>query len=667
MYLTLGKRLNWSRVQRLRARLVHYYPRWVWYGVALVIALVALSTSGRALAAPSSTLRERARELRIAQSLPWLRLLHYRRSSSGKPVSQVDSKAFFLAPHGERDPEAELEATLNAFLRPMTAGREDEHALCRFPARRRLLDEWLHFEGALHIPSCPALARHLSDLDPESVSVVYAANFLNNPASAFGHTFLRLKKRRAPGVTLNSEGLDHSVEYTANTDTNNPFLYAFKGLTGLFPGVFRFHSFESKIHEYGDAEARDLWQYDLDLSTAEVTALALHLWELSVAHMDYYYLTKNCSYHVLATIEAVAPRIDLVDHLNFVVLPRDTIKALFSVRGLVTNIEYHPSLRSQFRAQAARLGSKQKDTVEKLTHEPDAALPENFSLADGIAVLDTAVLVLDARFARSPESPADAAVEAARARLIARRTRLSTTIPALPPITPPYDKAPERANGSMRLSLGTGITSQYGSSFSSLGYRLALHDLTDPADGEPELSQLQFLDLRLRYDYGERALTVDRLTFAELVALNPLTRYEHALSWRGRAFGMRLHDRACRDCFAHGLDLGIGATVATENEHLAFFLMADAYVAFSSSLDGIGGSFVRVGIGPFAGLRARLPANSIALLTANWSYLPGQTLHSTYDLRVTLRSALARDVAVGLEAAVQPSSSECLLGSYLYF
>lgn len=160
----------------------------------------------------------------------------------------------------------------------------------------------------------------------------------------------------------------------------------------------------------------------------------------------------------------------------------------------------------------------------------------------------------------------------------------------------------------MRLTMGSGITTQYGDSFGTLGYRLTLHDLVDPPNGEAELSLLQLLDTQLRLDVARRKLTLDTLTFAEILALNPLTRFEKVLSWRARAFGMRLHDRACPDGLAHGLDGSVGGTIASQNEHLALFAMADAYVAFSGALDGIGGSVVRVGVGAYAGLIARAPA-----------------------------------------------------------
>jgi Domain of unknown function (DUF4105) len=627
---------------------------------------VLLLVAAPAVAEP--TLVEKARTMGLAQSIAWQRLLHYRSTGWGGWVSEIDGKEFFLAPHGKEDPEAELVATLSAFQEPLVAGHEDAHALCRFPARRLLLDEMLHFDASLEAPSCPALAGYASALDPTGVAIVYSSNYLANPASAFGHTFLRLKKRRPPGSLETSEQLDFGVDYFATTDTKNPLFYAFKGLAGLFPGTFRFHSYETKIREYGNLEARDLWEYDLALTEREVTLLAMHLWELAATHIDYFYLTKNCSYQVLAALEAAVPRVDLISDLNAVVLPKDTIKALFTIPGLVQGVHYRPSLRSQFRGQIERLGPREKEMVARLALDPATPLPGDFSAAESARVLDVALQVLDARFAKPLASSRESGDLAAdKARLLERRALLSPSVPPPPPIPTPVDKAPEVSHGSMRITVGAGATTQYGDGFASFGYRLVLHDLADPPAGEPELSELQFFDTQLRYDMARSALTLDRLTFADLLALNPITRFEHALSWRIRAFGSRLHDEDCPDGFAHGLEGALGATLATENEHMAIFLMADTYAAFSGSLDGIGGSFVRVGVGPYAGLRVRLPLESIAVVTGNVAYLPGERLKATYDVRATLRSSVGKDIALGVEAALQPLSKEVALNSYFYF
>lgn len=525
----------------------------------------------------------------LAKSIGWQRLLHYRPDMSGGVTSDVDGQGFFLSSTGRRDPEAELEATLRGFLVPLHESQEDAHALCRFPARRQWLDERLHFEGFLHTPTCPAMGRYLTALDPEAIAVVYSSPYLGNAVSAFGHTFLRIRKRRPAGAAESSVRLDHGVDFIGVPDTKNPLLYVYGGLAGTFPGIVRFHSYEYKTREYGAYEGRDLWEYDLALTHEEVTLLTLHLFELSATHMKFSYLRNNCSYGILSIVEAGAPRVDLISRLDAVVVPKDTIRALVSVPGLVRAIGYRPSVQTLRRADTSS------------------------------------------------------------------------------PMPVPADKAPDLAPGSMRFTLGNGATTQYRSEFVAVGYRLVFHDLADPPDGSSELSQVQFLDAQMRYDVRRGTLTLDHITFADLVSLDPLTRFQKALSWKVKAFAMHLHDRACPDCLAQGLEGGVGATVASDGDRVALFLMADAYAEASSSLDGVDRSFVRIGVGPYVGVRVHLPGQTVGLLTGSWSYLPGSTLVGTYDLRAAVRCALGRDVALGVEAAAQPLSIEALLTSYLYF
>jgi Domain of unknown function (DUF4105) len=551
-----------------------------------------------------------SRRLDLSRSPEWRRLVHYRPTSGAHVVSDVDGTEFFLASRGKEDPEAELEATIRAFFTPPEPGKDDEHARCRFPARFFWLNEKLSFDVRLmNAPVCEDLSRYDAP-SIESVSVVYASTYLENPASAFGHIFLHLRRRR-PAAAPGPCGEDYGAEYAAAPDTANPVLYVVGGLTGSFAGQFKLQPFESKLREYSDVQARDLWEYDLALTRREITLLTSHLWELSATHIDFFYLTGNCAFQVLAALEASSARLDLLSHLRAPILPADAIKVLATAPGLVRSVGYRPSSRTR---------------VER-SFEPVRPA------ADACAGL-------------LGDHPAP--------------------LPAATELRTPWDKAPSLQHGTMRILLGTGATSQYGEAFVTVGYRLALHDLVDPPAGEPELSQLEFLDTRLRYDVV-KGLTLDTLTFADALALNPISRFETALSWRARAFGVRLHDRGCPDGFAHGVDGAVGAAVATPDKHLAAFLMAEAYVALSGQLDGIGRSWVRVGAGPYAGLRARLPGQTVGLVTGSWSYLPAQSLAGTYDLRAALRGQIAPDVALGINAAVQPLSVEAQLASYFYF
>jgi hypothetical protein len=329
--------------------------------------------------------------------------------------------------------------------------------------------------------------------------------------------------------------------------------------------------------------------------------LALHLWELAATRIDYFYLTENCSYHMLGALEAAAPRLELTSRLKFVVLPMDTVKAVFATPGLVRKTRYVPSYSSRHRA--ARTGVS--------------------------------------------------------------RGRTSNAAP----VAIPWKKSPELGHGTMRVLFGAGTTPDTSDTFATLGYRLALHDLLDPPNGHPELAQVQFLDTRIRYSVPSRTLTLNHLTFAELIAIHPLASHTRRPSWRTRAYGSRVTDRRCADgsCFAHGLNGSFGASLGTPGEELAFFLMADGFVLFSGDFDGIGGSFVSAGIGPYAGVRLRLFGQNVALLTGTWSYLPGQRLESTYELTGRLRSALGANLAWGVETALTPGAFEAQLLSYIYF
>ncbi len=614
----------------------------------------------------------RAHALGVADQIAWRRLLLHDDRSGARGGSTVDSADFFLAKNGSSDPAAELDATLLGFFAAVEPGREDAHAACRFPARRLWVESQIGNGSLGPAPPCAALARYMTQLDIGSASLVYASNFIENPASAFGHTFLRLHKRRDPSAADSAQAndrRDRGVDYTAFTDTANPFLHGLKGLTGFFRGQFRFRPYAEMIRDYAGYEARDLWEYTLALSDAELDRLAKHLWERAQARIDYFYLTENCSYQLVAALDAAVPRFDLVKRLRKPLLPLDTIKAVAAMPGLVRSIIYRPSVRSVFRTSHSRIDYAGREIVESLLKDPDTLLAPGLSDEYAALLFDTAKLGLEARYAREIVEGSNAFAQNAWQRLTERRAHL-VGVPFRSPMDwAPKDKEPHKSHGSMRATLGSGVTSRYGSSFTTFGFRVALHDLADPAEGQPELLQLQFLDTRIRYDYGRERLTLDTLTFVEFVALNPLSRVDKKFSWRMRGFGTRLHDRAAPDAFAHGPNVSLGGAFATQrnSDRVLFFLMADAFAALSGGVDGIGGSVVRVGVGPFAGFRVRLPASTVALVTATVSYLPAQPLDATFEVRATVRSRLAKNVAIGLEGNAQPRSVELQLSSYFYF
>ena len=353
----------------------------------------------------------RAHALNLAADTQWLRLGHWRRGLGGVE-SEADGSAFFLSPRGKTDPAAELDATLAAFFAPPSAEpdrplgepqrAEAMHPQCRFPARLSFVASRLGLDPArLPLQRCPRFEAFWTRVQARSVTLIFSSYYLNNPASSFGHTFLRLDKVEGGARDDRHELLDQGVDYAAVTDTSNALLYAVKGLTGLFHGQFTARPYFYKVREYADYESRDLWEYDLALEPSEVAMLVAHLWELGGTWFDYWYLTENCSYHVLGALEAAAPRLQLLSRVGKVVIPADTVKAVAAEPGLVRAVRWRPSIRTQFQARTAGLDAAALDGAARLLcalyrcyDEGDCDLAEINPL---VLTTDGRVLALDAK------------------------------------------------------------------------------------------------------------------------------------------------------------------------------------------------------------------------------------------------------------------------------
>jgi hypothetical protein len=606
-----------------------------------------------------------ARDRALWQHPDWLRLGHWRTSPwrSGWH-SEADGPGFFLARRGEADPQAELEATLRGFFSPPRA--HNQHPACRFPARLAWLQSQLDF-GAERIPqtSCPEFGEYLALLQPRSATLVFSAYYLDNPASAFGHTLLRINKGTGVLHQGRRQLLDTGINYSAVVDTGNALLYAIKGLTGLFLGTFTRMPYYYKVREYNDFESRDLWEYDLELSNRELAMLVAHIWELGSTHFDYYYLTENCSYHILGALEAAAPRLRLLEHVKRIVIPADTIKALYANPGLVGAVRFRPSARTLFEARRRQLTSEQERQVERLAGDPGAPLPADFTVPARIAVLDAAADLIDLRHARQLLADPDGPASQHKQLLLARRAR---HLHPSPPVSLelPAERMPHAGHGSSRFGLGGGHSSGRGN-FASYRFRLALHDLADRPRGYSDTFQLEFLatELRLWLERGE--FSIDSIDLVHAMSLSPQGRFHRKPAWNLRVGGHRLHETSCRHCWVNHLTIGGGLAAALLDQSIAVFAMAESQLSFASGLAGIADTGLRFGAGPGAGLRLRLTDGLLAVASGSWYYLPGQAERTTWQTEGTLRYSSRGSHAIEARARHLPVSSEAMLSWLFYY
>jgi hypothetical protein len=605
----------------------------------------------------------RAHTLHLADDVEWKRLGHWHRAPDGDFRGEPVGRLFWLASDGRTNPSAELDATIRGIWSAEPTDPDVQHPFCRFPARLMWLDEKLHLEASrLPARQCRRYSQFVGKLRATSVALVFSAYYLNSPASAFGHTFLRI--HREWGQPSN-ELLDTGVDFSADVDTNNAFLYAFKGLTGLFPGRFHSLPFYYKVREYNDYESRDLWEYELDLSPRALAMLVAHLWEEGSTYFAYFYLSENCSYHVLAALEVSDPKLHLLDRLRNPVVPVDTVRALVRSPGLVRAIHYRPALRTTLRAEIARLDASQVRALAALTDDADAPLPDSMPARLRAEVLDAASDLLDVLEPHAMVKDDDPRVARSKQRLLERRAAIA--IPSEPVQVPvPLDKMPHAGHGTSRIAFGTGYSPDLGGDFYELRQRLALHDLADPPDGFPDGSQIEFLPLRLRYYPKQRSLELEDFSILRLASLSPWDRFRHPMSLMLNAGATRLRDDGCPGCLASVADAAVGLSLGSERA-LTVFALADVGIQFDSRMNGLKGSDWRPGVGPIAGARWRLSHTLVWTADGRWSWYPLANPFQAWLVETSARWALATDAALGVDFRAQPLATEGELSAFLYY
>jgi hypothetical protein len=464
----------------------------------------------------------------LAERREWLDLGHYRPDFFGSGwTSLIDSPQFFTAADGKASPAAELEATLAAFFAPPAADPARQHPQCAFVARYRWLKAELGWDAArLAEQPCPEFAAWFATIDAERVTLIFPAAYMNNPSSMFGHTFLRFDRARQDERT---RLLSYAVNYGATVDDDNGLKFAIYGLTGGYPGTYSVMPYHQLVRKYSDFENRDIWEYQLNLTPAEVRRLLEHLWELQGNHADYYFFDENCSYQLLFLLDVARPGLELTDRFKVYAIPIDTARAVIEQPGLLGRAVFRASSRTRIEHRLHTLGPSERALVNRLARgqlPPDASELQALGAPQRAAVLELAADFVSYRL-RSGEQPRDQAAVLAW-RLLAARSQISAA--ASFPVVPEPAVRPDQGHESARAALGIGARD--GRLFQTLRLRPAYHRLTDPEAGYLRGAEIDFLDLELRRYAGDHAPIVDSLTAVGIRSLSPQNELFKPLSWR---------------------------------------------------------------------------------------------------------------------------------------
>ncbi len=513
-----------------------------------ILTLMSITTSS-GVAAEVSPERIKA----IAESTQWQNLLHFKHNMFGLWRSQLTGPGFFLAADGYKNPESELVATIQALQKPLLKDQNpDDHPACIFLGRKKFLQAELPAEVTNNFLDlkCPLFEHFVSTLHPDRVSFVFSSYHVDVPDSAFAHIVFRFDKHDRSNLADPTKAHDQGIGFMATVTTTNFFLYPIYGTFGVFKGEWTNVPRHHRVREYNNYEARDIWSYELNLTPYEIDFLIRHIWELSASSFSYYFLTQNCAWHMLTTLEAIAPRLQMTNHISLGTIPADTIRLIKNAGGIVGNPTWNPSVRRTFFARYHLMSPEDQTQFVKWTksilqEELLDTKPEN-----KLAMIDTAVDYIEMKF---PRNPALDQTEANKARAKLASLRNAITTEKKPFVLPTaHLEAPDLCHGTQRWGLSGGQMSFYNSSDHMSGerqsvmvldYRATLHDFLDPVLGMPKNSTMEVGNFRLqRRSYlqpnSDRASKTvwDLLQadFYKVTAFNPVNEFEFKPSWRVR-------------------------------------------------------------------------------------------------------------------------------------
>ncbi|UOB51516.1 DUF4105 domain-containing protein [Acinetobacter junii] len=527
-----------------------------------------------------------AEQKQLHQDITWQRLMYADQSQK----SEVAYDGYFYAKDGKNNLKNELQTDVKALF---INSAENQSIRCKFPARSQWLIQQLNIDiEKLPIVKCSEFDQWINQIKPYKATLIYATDFMGNPSSMFGHTLLRLDPKDQKQLNL----VSYAVNYAATVSGQDNWSYAWKGLTGQYPGEYSLMPYYRKVKEYGDFESRDLWEYELNLTPEETRFLVEHIWEMQHVSFPYYFVSDNCAYRLLGLIDLVRPNLDLKKQFNYAAIPIETLKAV-DQQHLVKEVVYRPALETQLLSQAKQHGTPLAKVAHQIAFqdvEKAQLLLEKFNRHDQAKILEMAYDDLYLQYI-SRQVDADFAQPQLR-QLLAERSQIDVEKQRQEPERP--KKQPVEGHHARNLSVNVGELQ--GQKFIELGHRQAYHDLIDPQGGYRLGTQLLFLDGNIQY--RDDQLKLEHLDLLTVNSYNPIQPFKSPITW-GFNLGWKqeaLDQGNFSDDQQHGvmnLNMQVGYSLADyDRRHLCYAQM-QSHIQGGRSLD----KGWRVGVGPTVG------------------------------------------------------------------
>ena len=417
----------------------------------------------------------------------------------------------------------------------------------------------------------------------------------------FGHTFLRIDHADEKDNKL----LSYAISYGAEVPPGeNALRYVWKGLVSGYPGYFTAAPYYDKVIEYNDLEARDIWEYQLNLTHAEQVQLLRHIWELQKIKIDYYFFDENCSYRLLSLLDAIKPGLNSKLAFNTHAIPADTIRVL-KQKNLLKAPLYRPSALTSLNTKLNQVGEPGKDWIYKLANAKAEPKDITGTEVQQALILESTYDYIQYQQRKSPQKSRQNAPLSLK--LLSARSKLPKT--PSPSVTEP--PLPSSGHHSARVQLGIGQFEDR--NYLNIHFKPAFHDLLDNSQGYIEGSKIDFMAINFRHYFDNNTLKLHSLKVIDIKAAAIRNQFFKPLSWSATAQWQRFEELS--DPMRFQLDASGGVTYKINKSQF--------------SLDALGGVRTPKALNGqlefAAGLRATYlwplsPSTSILAQAETWNY-----------------------------------------------
>ena len=339
--------------------------------------------------------------------------------------------------------------------------------------------------------SCPEFQQWFQYYQPNQISLVFASQFFDDPASILGHSFLLIGSATLP------QFLQMTLNYAARTPSKiSTIQYVWNGLTGGFQSQFNLFPFYERVNTYNLEENRDLWIYPIKMNAGQRRLFLSHIWEiLKKDHLPYYFFSQNCASKLTNIFEAVFEGKKLKLGLRTFTTPLELTQIAYR-QGQLSKPTHIPSLKRQYQST--------KESIER-------------------DLLKLRIKKLKGAWNELDELNWNTLL-----------SRLSNR----PPLKKTGGKvdsklSPHKIIPPARFRYSHGFADEKNKVF--LGNRMGFHDLVDPIWGYRNPNILTMGEIDLSYERQKKQLRLESLTFLEFDKFLGIRRWSWGASLRTEA------------------------------------------------------------------------------------------------------------------------------------